>query len=523
MSKSISATAMRDRLLARVQTPSKGDEWVRVLGVPGHRELLGIIARHKPLGIGALAELAGRVQPNVSRSLSALVAAGLVEVISSGRRSIPQITEMGAAKARELGLLEASEEPTAPAAQAAELFTVEFLQASSGEDTSIDVIEGQLTSWLWLSSSRERVAARTLGNLDALGRRLLENWWRVLYRRDAPFRLWDFALEDQPGPTYGLLATVFGAQINLQARGGGGRTLDLEHASKTFTVTAFEQLLIDEFLRPLAAHHWLKGRSARPLHSLLRRVEDSRNQSAERAFCRTAGALGLAPYDLEDDRAAQIRDLLVFIPEEDARLDFSSAVLADALAEGQLWTSQQLKNFRQRNAMPALPRLRTDCTIGINTAARPYRHGYGLARNARAILKLAEDQPVGGIEGLSKLFGADDGIGLSPEAPGSLRGFQSVEDGLPTVIVENEGLRSSAFVLARSIGDFIAFGNRASCVADLYTDRQAAGRAFAAEFMAPREAVVHMIEQEDRPIAQIADHFGVSSSVVHRQYENSFH
>ena len=522
MSKTISSSAMRDRLLARVQTPPKADDWVRVLGVPGHRELLGIIARHRPLGIGALAELAGRVQPNVSRTLSALVSAGLVEVISSGRRSIPQISEKGAAKARDLGLREAGEESSTPTAQTAELFTVEPSEASSDEDTSSDIIQGQLTSWLWLSSSRERAAARTFGDLDALGRRLLENWWRILYRRDAPFRLWDFALEDQPGSAYGLLAIAYGAQINLQARGGNGRMLDLEHSSRIFAIAAFEQLLLDELLRPLAAHHWLRGRSARPLHALLRRVEDSRNQSAERAFCRTAGALGLTPYDLEDDRAAQIRDLLMFIPEEDARLDFSSAVLADALAEGQRWASEQLKNFRQRNALPVLESLRADCTIGMTSAVRPYRHGYGLARNARAILKLAEDQPVGFIEGLSKLLGADDGIGLSPKAPGSLRGFQSIEGGLPTIIVENEGPRSSAFVLARGIGDFVAFGNRASCVADLYTDRQAVGRAFAAEFMAPRDAVVRMIVQEDQPTARIADHFGVSISVVHRQYENSF-
>jgi hypothetical protein len=345
----------------------------------------------------------------------------------------------------------------------------------------------------------------------------------MFYRRDAPFRLWDFVLEEQTGSNYGLLATVFGAQINLLARDGKGRTLDLEHGSKIHTVTAFEQLLLDEFLRPLASRHWLNGRSARPLHALLQRVEDSRNQNAERAFCRTAGALGLMPYDLEDDQAVQIRDLLVYIPEEDARLDFSSAVLADALSKGKCWTSQQLNALRDRNSLPALVQLRTGCTSGVNSAGRPHRHGYRLARNARAILKLADDRPVGGIEGMSKLFGADDGIALSPEAPESLRGFLSIEDDLPTIIVENEGPRSSAFVLARGIGDFIAFGNRASCVADIYTDRQAVGRAFAAEFMAPRDAVVQMIEQEDRSIAQIADHFGVSISVVHHQYENSFH
>lgn len=513
---------MRDRLLARLQSPPKVEDWVRVLGVPGYCEVLGLIARHRPASIGALAELTGRAQPNVSRTLSALASAGLVEVVASGRRSIPHITEFGAEKARELGLLGAGKESVAPPAHITELFSVE-LDKKSDEDTTVDVIDGRLTTWLWLSSSRERIAARTSGDLDALGRRLLENWWRLLYRRDAPFRLWDFALEEQPTSTYALLATVSGAQINLQARGGNGRTLDLEHGSKLFVIAAFEQFLLEEILHPLAAHHWLNGRSARQLHALLRRVEESRNQSIEGVFCRTAGALGLTPYDLKEGRVTQIRDLLELIPEEGARLDFSSAVLADALEEGQLWTSRGLEQFRQRNAMPVLMQLRADCGSGVNAPVRPYRHGYGIARNARAILKLAEDQPVGSVIGLSKLLGADDGIGLSPEAPGSLRAFQSVNGEVPVILVEDEGPRSSAFVLARGIGDFITFGDHASCVADLYTDRQAVGRAFAAEFMAPRDAVVHMIEQEDRPVAQVADHFGVSPSVVHRQYENSFH
>ncbi|HEV7434787.1 MAG TPA: helix-turn-helix domain-containing protein [Pseudorhizobium sp.] len=521
MNKTISANAMRDRLLHRLNAPPKVADWIRVLGVPGHREVLGLIARHEPKSIGALAELAGRAQPNVSRTLSALAHAGLIRVIASGRRSIPQITEAGAERARELNLLQEEPDISArPAPEPATLFSVTF---DGNGDADSDVIAGQLTTLLWTAGSPERTAARATTDLDTLGQRLLENWWRLLYRRDAPFRLWDFSIEEQAGAPYALLATVFGAQIILQARGGNGRTLDLERGSKAFTIAAFEQLLLDEILHPIAAHHWLCARSARPLHALLGRVEDSRSQLAERLFCRTAGALGVSPYDLDDVRAAQIRDLIALIPDEDARLDFSSAVLAAALEESQLWTRRELDQFRQRNALPMLARLRAECQSNRNPTVRPYRQGYNMAANARASLKLAKDKPVGGLNGLARLLGAGEGFGLSVEAPGSLRAFQSINGEVPVIIVENEGPYSSAFVLARAIGDFIAFGDRASCVADLYTDRQAVGRAFAAEFMAPRESVVHMIEMEDQPVAAVADHFGVLPSVVHRQYQNSFH
>ncbi|WP_051955965.1 HVO_A0114 family putative DNA-binding protein [Beijerinckia mobilis] len=521
MNKTISAMAMRDRLLNHLKAPPKADDWVRVLGVPGHREVLGLIARHRPMSIGALAELAGRAQPNVSRTLSALAGAGLIEVVASGRRSIPQITEAGAERARELNLLK--EEPDASARPAPEPATLFSMVFDEDADADSDVIAGQLTTWLWTSGSRERTAAQTTTDLNALGQRLLENWWRLLYRRDAPFRLWDFSLEEQAGAAYALLATVFGAQINLQARGGNGWALDLERGSKVFTIAAFEQLLLEEILHPISSRHWLSGRSARPLHALLRRVEDSRSQVAERLFCRTAGALGVSPYDLNDVRAAQIRDLIALIPDEDARLDFSSAVLAHALEEGQLWMRRELDRFHERNALPVLTRLRAECQSNLNPTVRPYRQGYSMAADTRALLKLTEDEPVGGVDGLSRLLGAGDRFGLSVKAPGSLRAFQSIDGEVPVIIVEDEGPRSSAFVLARGIGDFIAFGDRASCVADLYTDRQAVGRAFAAEFMAPRDAVVHMIEMEDQPVTVVADHFGVSPSVVHLQYANSFH
>ena len=520
MPKTISASAMRDRLLARIQTTPAGNDWIRVLSVPGHCELLGLIARHNPPSIGALAELATRAQPNVSRALNALIAAGLIQIVSSGRLSIPRLTETGAVKAVELGLLEQTEDIRALDTSDTELFSVD-VTASDGKKACTDGIEGGLTTWLWLNSSKERIAARTECDLDALGRRLLENWWRLLYRRDAPFRLWEFASEGPSSAKYSLAATGVGAKINLQARTTNGGMLDLESGFRTFAVATFEQHLLDELLRPLASHHWLKGRSGRPLHTLLRRIEDSRDQPGERDFCRTAGALGVTPYDLSDEFAAQVRGLLNLIPDEDARLEFSSAVLAECLGEGQRWTGQELKRLQQRNAMPGLMRLRDLCTIHQKATVRPYRHGYALARTARKCLEIAEDKSVGGVEGLSKLLGSGDGIGLSCEAPGTLRAFQSLEGNAPTFIVEDEGPQTSVYTLARGMGDFIAFGSRASCVADLYTDRQAVGRAFAAEFMAPQNAVIQMIEEDDQPISKIADHFGVSAGVVHRQYENA--
>lgn len=516
MAKTISASAMRDRLLKPAKALVASDDWVRILAIPGHRELLGLIARNSPPSIGALAELAGRAQPNISRALSALVGGGLVVLDVSGRRSVPRLTENGAARARELGLLDEAT-PVSDLIASNELFSI-VADPDRAQDS--DTIAGSLITWLWLTSVKEQVPAQTLGDLDVLARRVLENWWRLHYRRDAPFKLWEFEVEQYAPATFAFLAKIQGANIQLHARSASGRILELEHASRVFTVNAFEDHLLNEVMRPLAARHWLAGRSARPLHALLRRIDDSREQPAERAFCRTAGALGLSPYDLDDRRAEQIRELIELIDDEEARLDFSSAVLDEALGDGQVWTRQELEKFRERNAMPVLVKLRDICAARLRNTTRPYRQGYALARIARDHLNLREDVPIDGVAGIAKHLGAENGLELSGDAPGMLRAFQSIVGDVPTFIVEDEGARPSAFTLARSVGDFLAFGSRASCVAGIYTDRQAVGRAFAAEFLAPRSAVEKMIEQEDLSTFQIANHFGVSPSVVERQYQN---
>jgi Zn-dependent peptidase ImmA (M78 family) len=74
--------------------------------------------------------------------------------------------------------------------------------------------------------------------------------------------------------------------------------------------------------------------------------------------------------------------------------------------------------------------------------------------------------------------------------------------------------------MARAIGDYLVFGSREASIVDIYSDRQAVGRAFAAEFMAPAEGVVRMIE-EGISLNTVAEHYGVVREVVRRQYANN--
>jgi predicted transcriptional regulator len=61
---------------------------VRLL-TPENRQLLAVIRDRKPASVAALAEMTGRSQPNLTRTLAKLAAAGLITMQANGRRKAP--------------------------------------------------------------------------------------------------------------------------------------------------------------------------------------------------------------------------------------------------------------------------------------------------------------------------------------------------------------------------------------------------------------------------------------------------
>jgi predicted transcriptional regulator len=57
-----------------------------------NRELLAIIRDRKPRSIAELVEMTGRAQPNLTRTLAKMEAAGFVAMKPAGRRKAPTVT-----------------------------------------------------------------------------------------------------------------------------------------------------------------------------------------------------------------------------------------------------------------------------------------------------------------------------------------------------------------------------------------------------------------------------------------------
>lgn len=64
---------------------------VRLL-TPQNRQLLAIIRDRRPQSIAELVEITGRAQPNLTRTLAKLQAAGFVTMTAIGQRKRPSVT-----------------------------------------------------------------------------------------------------------------------------------------------------------------------------------------------------------------------------------------------------------------------------------------------------------------------------------------------------------------------------------------------------------------------------------------------
>jgi predicted transcriptional regulator len=66
------------------------DAVVRLL-TPDNRRLLALIRDRKPESVSALVAMTGRAQPNLTRTLAKLEAAGFIRMTSAGRRKAPSV------------------------------------------------------------------------------------------------------------------------------------------------------------------------------------------------------------------------------------------------------------------------------------------------------------------------------------------------------------------------------------------------------------------------------------------------
>jgi DNA-binding MarR family transcriptional regulator len=525
----ISGHELRDRLVSRKKSSadSRPTEEMRIeaLSSSGNRELLEIIATRQPRSISELAALAKRLQPNVSRSINSLARAGLLTVKLEGRATIPCLTVEGKRKAEDLGFIKqstASVEPAevSPPLRAQESALSATILTEADHERESDAVEADVTVRFRMGEKSQPNIAHGRVDLNEICANLLANWWRVLCRRADPHKMFPLQRETEQGVSQAILLAKSTGRIELFVRPDPDEERLWNLPRLSLTADAFTELILNELARPLVRHLRAGRRFDRPVESMLHRTEEVLRHPSDLVFWKSAGALGLTYRNITDAATDDVTALINAISDEGARLDFASAIDPGQLRQSLNWVADEITNKAGMNNLPKLIELRKDRPI-VLSGIEPWRAGKDRAREARAQIGLAQDRPVGGLTGIAGMFGGDHRFTSSLAGEEALRGFQGFSHDAPVIVVKDEGPRSTAFLMSRAVGDYLVYGSHEAPIANIYSDRQAVGRAFAAEFMAPAVGVIHMVDDEQLPVAAVANHYGVERDVIIHQYENS--
>jgi len=256
------------------------------------------------------------------------------------------------------------------------------------------------------------------------------------------------------------------------------------------------------------------------------RVYTSRADPNETAFCEAAGALGLDPYNIGEKEAAFIAQSAGIFSDEPL-IEFLAGVAHSRAREDILtWITrvETLPGYQSR--LPDLAPLAEQ--VSRSARSRPGDRGWALGyRRARATRAALDKKLNDRVQSVSELARALGNKSFRRAAPvNGLRALISMrKEHIHVYLRERpstlEAQVSEIFAFARALGDAICFPKTPrSVVNELHeADRQAAGRAFAAEFLAPIDEIRSM-QDDGKDAATIADELNVSTEVVERQLEN---
>ena len=353
---------------------------------------------------------------------------------------------------------------------------------------------------------------------------LAADWWSIFGGRDREHRIrryrTGFAL---PDVTLGFDGSTFEVR---------GEQFAFENPAVRFWLVGGEALpraaaesVLAGFIEEVAGRLETAGVSNTELVLRWSRVSQSRGDPDERAFCEAAGALGVDPYAVSETDARFIEQAAELFSGE-ALLEFLAGVGGAAREDLLHWVRASDARSREKSCLPALDDVAGE--VGARppreSAERGWAAGYRAARAFRDVLDIAPDKRLRSPSDLARRLGSES-FECTPGVSG-IFALTCRDDGDVRIHVRERGSEDWArhaenFAFARAVGNVVCCRDvRRSVVNGLHqADLQAAGRAFAAEFLAPVESVLDMID-DGRDVDEVAGSFSVSPRVIARQIEN---
>ncbi len=254
-----------------------------------------------------------------------------------------------------------------------------------------------------------------------------------------------------------------------------------------------------------------------PLHQEWRALQSLDAEEAE--FCTVAARLGLDPFSEGVDLADEINAVFEAV-EQPIRADFFDSAPAAALAEAAVWVDSALASVLDRGrGKAAFPLSAVDEAVSAASGSdlRPWEVGYSAARSLRQALALG---PTTSFPDIGPI-----GTVSVPRHASFVAAGRRFRDGaaIATTLASPAGGR---FAAARAL--WHAAHATESMAFLLTTGRSAsqrAGRAFAAELLAPAAGIrqllgAHAVKAPVEDIEMVAEEFGVAGLLVTHQIDN---
>ncbi len=242
--------------------------------------------------------------------------------------------------------------------------------------------------------------------------------------------------------------------------------------------------------------------------------------SDDKDFCIRAGSMGLDPFDLADETAAEVRRIGSELPES-LLADFFAAASPDRLASqaesvqrGVQIVQQPSSRFGSLKAHRGVCRTRGD-------GASPLEEGYEAAAGLRGSLGLeARGEPVP----LRAICGED----IPPLPDGDKFAFDGIVGSSPSgnlgFYFPRKQRAAFRFAFSRGLHEYLtATGSEPALISWTDNDRQKRNRAFAAELLAPAQSLKMHLESSfvsQDEVDELALHFDVSPQVITHQIRN---
>ena len=283
--------------------------------------------------------------------------------------------------------------------------------------------------------------------------------------------------------------------------------------------------ILAKFIEGVAARLETAGLSDSEVALRWARLSRSLDNPDERAFCEAAGALGIDPYGVSEADATFIEQAAELFSGE-GLLEFLAGVGSTARGDLLNWVRKVEARPREQASLPELNDVAdriVESTRG-RPAERSWAIGYRAARVFRDVLNIPPRERLSSPADIAQRLGSGSFI-CTPGVAG-VSALVSRGDDDVRIHVRERGAwdwarHAENFAFARGIGDAVCFREtQRSVVNNLrQAERQALGRAFAAEFLAPVKSVLYMVGS-GCDIDEISGSFNVSPQVIDWQLES---